>query len=157
MTHQQRKMFFAYLKELGITDQRKDLVHQYTEGRTDSTKEMTQDEVYLMLQDLLIQIHPPKAKDQKQYVNKMRSKVVAIAVKIGMLKLEKNYEDTDWGFFNNWMLQYGYLHKPLMKYKMNELPKLVSQLEVMEKNIGKAKFSDYLEGVLAEQNISVET
>ncbi|WP_044203896.1 hypothetical protein [Flammeovirga sp. OC4] len=154
MTAKQRKMFFAYLNTLGIKEQRKDIVLQYTEGRTDSTKEMTQDEVLLMLQDLLIQINPPEYEVQKKEVSKMRSKIIAIASKIGMVELKENFKETDWSYFNAWMMQYGYLHKRLPKYKLNELPKLVSQFEQMEKNIGKVKFYDYVDDILAENNIS---
>jgi hypothetical protein len=48
-------------------------------------------------------------------------------------------EETNYDHFNLWMLKYGYLHKSLSAYTYDELPKLITQLEKVEK--------DYLEKI----------
>jgi hypothetical protein len=109
---------------LAKTDQQKNkasLVFAFTEGRTESSSEMSIGEcnsLIAWLQNL--------DKPRVDPADKMRKKILSICH-------DMNWElvsgKIDWDRLNNWLKKFGYLHKGLNEYTMQELPKLVTQFE----------------------------
>lgn len=122
--------FFSLLKaanEKGHLINRKDLIYGFTEGRTESLKEVSPSELREMEMHLQQLVHSDQDK-----ADKMRKKVISVFHHLnirdekGRVKMEA---------VNAWCKKYGYLHKPLNDYTVSELPRLVTQAEKYEKSV----------------------
>lgn len=126
----------AALHRLGLLHQKANMVAGYTNERTESSKEMTQEEADAMLADL--------NKNQRKQVenntdkDKMIRKIIAMAREMGTVYREKVVdpqkglvEKSNYTKLNKWMKDNSYLKKPLNKYSYQELPKLVSQFQAV--------------------------
>lgn len=115
-----------------------DLVNQYTGGRSTSSKDMKIFEADNMIDSLkrLEREHDLKhgfGKQEKKPIedtpeNVMRRKIFA---KCHEIRWRNDAGKVDQERLNAWMLKYSYLKKPLQKYTLKELPKLISQFEKM--------------------------
>lgn len=119
----QRKILFKLLHAIGQADDasRANIVLGATNGRTDSTSALTWHEADDLIRAL-----------RKQVADKgdvMRKKVIAILRSYGMIRLTSQGVRADMPRIYEWVLKYGYLHKPLNDYTVKELPALVSQAE----------------------------
>jgi len=126
-----QRRLFATLRKVGIkdSDERHALIGTYTEGRTESTRDLTDNEALDLIRDL--GQSPQAAKSDR-----MRKKVIALFRSMGV---EANGK-ADMVKIDDWCIQYGYLHKGLNKYATKELPKLISQVEkIYEKWLQKAR------------------
>lgn len=103
-------------------DAQKTLIHSWTEGRTESRKELTYSEAELLKTHLNSSFKPA---DQKQ--DKMRKKIIAKFHQMGY----SNNGRIDMERVNATILKYGYKHKQMKDYNWVELPKLVSQVSKM--------------------------
>lgn len=122
-TPAQSNRLFGLLGKLDIDNEgRAYLVEQFTEGRTTSTKELREHECAALIDHLDNLVRNTNA-DAAQ---KMRRKVFSIAHELGWEDIGGKV-DTD--RLHNWLLKYGYLHKPLNDYTSHELPRLITQLE----------------------------
>ena len=68
---------------------------------------------------------------------KMRRKIIGMAyMRAGLApKAEKLQKQAVVNWLNGWCKQYGYKHKALNSYTKNELPKLVTQFELVLKDL----------------------
>jgi hypothetical protein len=131
----QMRYIHVMLNKLGRTGTKGDYVIAVTGGREWSCKELTFDEANTLISTLEAEVKEMerrKANDSPE--NKMRRKL------IGCMR-EAGYNiggRADINLINEWVLKYGYLHKPLNKYTSAELPTLVSQAEEVKKSFLKA-------------------
>ncbi len=130
---EQNKQIHSLLSKLRIDlDTKKDMVYQITEGRVMSTSQMTYAEADMMIR-FLKQLSGeattyPSKKDDAQ---KMRRKIFSICHDIGW---EDDKGAVDKKRLEDWLLKYGYLHKVLMDYTLQELPALLTQFENIQKS-----------------------
>lgn len=129
---EQNKQIHVLLSKLQIpSDIKKDIVHEVTQGRVISTKDLTYQEADAMIKFLQrftrgrILVHS-KADDAQ----KMRRKILSICHDIGW---EDDKGAVDKTRLENWLLKYGYMHKTLMDYTLEELPALLTQFEKIQK------------------------
>lgn len=117
------------LKHVGFNASRDEIIHQFTDGKKCSLKSLSTHEYREMIAWLnqLLQKMKPMAEDRCQI---QRRKVIALLVKIGYTKNDK----ADMDRIYDWVLKYGYLHKPFNTYNVNELSRLVSQAEQFYKH-----------------------
>lgn len=124
LTDKVRRQLFAVLRKAGIEeDQRHDLIHQYTEGRTNSTSKMWDSEARRLIANLQMEFNPQNADFLKG--DPMRKKVIGLFRSMG--KEEKGKADMD--YINKWVEEKGPFKKPLNKHTNQELPKLIAQVE----------------------------
>lgn len=121
----QNKRLHGLLGKLSISKEvKEELVFQFTSERTTHTKDMNIPECQALINFLSVQVGEANKKIQTPD-DKMRKKILSLCYEMHWTVKGK----LDWERINNWMLKYGYLHKPINEYKVNELPKLVSQFE----------------------------
>lgn len=119
MTAQQNSIIHALFHTTGLMGQKKNIVGGISFGRTESTKELTLDEVNMLIRYLQdIQGNAEKA-------NKMRRKIISMAHQLHWYL--PGTQKVDMKRIDNWCIQYGYLHKKLNDHNEKELIKLVSQ------------------------------
>ncbi len=136
-TKQQVKAINAILAKRGLMEVKKEMIAQYTGGRTNSSRALTIGEAA----ELLVALNKGIARTvEEMRTDRMQRKVIAIAIFIGMVVRQtvispggQVVERKDYAHLNSWLLKYGYLHKPLHSYTSAELPNLISQLEILEK------------------------
>lgn len=104
---------FAICKAQGFDY--KDKVAEFTNGRTDSLKALTDAEYREMM--LQLNKHNAHLRQTKTFEikpgDKQRKKMIALAKNMGIA-------DAVWAV-NNWCIQYGKYAKPLMQHTPNEL------------------------------------
>lgn len=129
------RRLMTILGKKGVDEQtRHDLVYMWTQGRTDSSKDLYENE----LTDILWKLQNDRtfSFNIKQSVNAMmelavkqkRSTVLAIAQRTGI------HTGTDFEQFNNWMENRSILKKRLSKYTFDELDELIKQMHALEAN-----------------------
>lgn len=114
------KQLYGLLNKTGLTSQKAALVAGFTNGRSESTKDLTNDEARQMIRFLNDTIG-----NQDISSNKMRRSIIAMAHEMGWHIPDTSKINMD--SINNWCLKYSYLKKPLNSYTHAELPKLVTQ------------------------------
>lgn len=121
-TVQQNNKLYFLLQKLGIDSELKqEMVYRFTNGRTSKSSEMNRNECQAMINEL--SNSPTIGKEDK-----MRKKIISLFRKMGYTT---NDNKINMSAVESWVLKYGYLKKPLNKYRYNELPKLVSQAETV--------------------------
>lgn len=128
------KHFFAIAKRIekitGHAVDRRELCHEFSKGRTKSLSELRPPEYVEMVTHLNGRLQELQTKRTTiPPGDNMRKKILSMCYEIGWTKAGK----IDWDRLNAWINKYGYLHKPLMGYTVEELPRLVSQFETMTK------------------------
>lgn len=103
---------------------KKEMIAAVTNGRTESSADLEVMECNRLINQLKAELRLMTGKDQSS--DQQRKKILYYFH-------ELNYETPegkiDWSRVNPWILNYGYLHKPLNDYTNSELPKLVTQVE----------------------------
>ena len=100
------------------------MVAGFSANRCVSSKELTFNEATDMIKHLqTLQPHQAQAE-------KMRNKIIYYAHEMNWRKNGK----ADMPRIDEWCKKFGYLHKALDQYEYNELPKLVSQIEIVYKS-----------------------
>lgn len=133
------RKLMTLLSKAGVNDQtRHDLVHGWTEGRTQSTKKLTAKE----LDDLLWKLQHDSFFNSniKRSANAMqelalkekRSTVLAIAQRVGL------HEGTSFEKFNRFMKNKSIYKKKLSAYTFDELQELIKQMHTIERNYNKS-------------------
>lgn len=127
-TAKQLQYIHAALHKKQLLKHKAEMVASFTNGRTESSREMTAAEADELLRSL--NDHQPEA-DAK---DKMIRKIIAMAREMGVVTREpvvgpdgKVKQKSNYTRLNHWMLQLSYLKKPLNQYSYAELPKLVTQ------------------------------
>lgn len=121
------KQLHGLLNKSGLSTQKESLVHSYTNGRSISSKDLTNDEAKNMIGYLNGVVNVESFAS-----NKMRRKIISMAhemhwhlpgtQKIDMVRL------------NDWCVKFGYMKKELNKHAYKELPTLVFQFEAVYKS-----------------------
>lgn len=124
----QKRILHALLAKRGLMDMKAELVDKYTGGRTQSSSQMSKQEIATLI-DSLQQGYP----DQQPYeaARRMKRRIYSLCYSLGWTVPDPQTGRlvVDNARLDGWMLKYGYLHKPLRQYKPAELPKLLTQFE----------------------------
>ena len=128
-----RKLYLL-LRDTGNMDDRHEFVLEHTNGRTKKSQDMSTGEIVELIRNLeAFQCGSNLPQNDFQKGDKMRKRVLSLFHQYGYTKYshQKKRLIIDFEKLDGWMLKYSYLHKKLNKYKYNELPKLVKQVEFM--------------------------
>ncbi len=125
------RKFFMLLRTANGTDQKADLVNRFTEGRTNSSREMTDEEITKAIEYIEFMIGGMEPSEDFKRGDRMRKRIMSLCHQYGYTRYDekkrKNVVDLD--RLESWMIKYSYLHKSLNKYKYKELPRLVVQFQ----------------------------
>jgi hypothetical protein len=121
----------AAISYKGLKDQKKMMMLDASNGRTESSKELTFDEAGALLQFLNSDsLKAPSATD------KQVRKLIALAYDIKWIKERqvvgaggKLESRKDYSALHEWVKKFGYLGKELREYNDKELPKLLTQFQ----------------------------
>jgi phage gp16-like protein len=126
-------------RELNMSDDLyRDMLMSATDGRTNSSTQLTQKEAFEIIDQLskLTSKEPDPA-------DKMRKKIISMAHSIGWVTPVATANGpvvkADIVRINAWCQKSGYLHKKLNQYTYAELPKLVSQFQEVYNSYQKQK------------------
>jgi len=133
------RRLMTLLGNAGIDDEtRHDLVRSWTDGRTESTRDLTQQElndlVWKLENDFAFANNPKTTADALQLLRlkQKRSAVLAIATRVGL------HDKESFKKFNAWMKKYSIHKKMLNKYTSPELDDLIRQMHKIEANFNKS-------------------
>lgn len=144
ITANQLKVLHYLLNNNRMMDYKKDLVLEYSNGRCESSKQLTEAEAGMLI-DHLKSVDPS---------DKERKKIISICYQIGMIygdsvEDKKMNQAKVYAFIQ----KIGYLKKPLNSYSRSELPKLVYQVEQVLKSSHKRDARALLENQEVELEI----
>ncbi|WP_192821205.1 phage protein GemA/Gp16 family protein [Rufibacter sp. LB8] len=157
---QNRRLHFL-LNELGLMDYKAELVEQYSATKATSAKELTPQEAKALIEHLERskgrQANRPQI--QRTPAEKMRRKIFAICYTIGWIEGESPADRAmNRAKIDSFCARNSYLRKPLNDYTLDELPKLVSQFEQIQRHVEKSKLSkeagQAVRAVLAELGLN---
>ena len=120
--------YFAIEKQLkaaGMDVYRDELISDFTEGRTDSLRELSTTEYREFTNHLGAMLGNAQMKDSK--ANRMRKKVIALLCQCGYTKNDK----PDMKRINEWCINRSHGKCELNEYKQESLPALIYQAEQM--------------------------
>ncbi|MDT8346514.1 MAG: hypothetical protein RQ756_01830 [Flavobacteriaceae bacterium] len=124
------KQLMTLLNKLGINnDLRREMIHNFTHGRTSSARELSNKELNLMCTKLKSELN---VLESDLLVRRKRSVILAIATRVGIKEVNH------WAKFNRWMLKSSILHKELHAYNLEELELLMKQFRAIEANYEKS-------------------
>jgi hypothetical protein len=155
-TIQQNRVLHTILNAMRVPeDVKRDLIFQFSNGRTQTSVEISSEECQALINHLnVLQGHPkaeanaslrgerPKAEanaslwGEREISDRMRKKILSICHEMRMQK--EGSTKIDMARVNKLCCERGYLHKDLDKYTRAELPMLITQFERM--------LRDYLKG-----------
>jgi hypothetical protein len=118
------KVFHSLLNKLQIAEMKQDLINDVSNGRTQSAKELTSDEMNALLHHL-----KGKSEEHNEAILRMRRKIFHFAHL--MLWYQFGTTKLDYSRINSFCMKYGHAHKQLNDYTLKELPTLVQQFENM--------------------------
>lgn len=133
MNQAQTKAVYALVNKLSLQAQKENIILGISNGRTSSTKELSHIESIELIKYL-------KTQDPDEVgAEKMRRKIIAIARSMNWqtTHLQTNGQfvtKADMKRIDKFCTERGYLHKKLNQYLYNELPKLVHQFEMVQKD-----------------------
>jgi hypothetical protein len=133
-TLQQNKQLHTLLAKLKITPEQKiELVMSFTNNRTYRSSEMEVSECESLIRKLQQMDNTPRPVVRVNpfvgdHCDKMRKKCLSIAHE---LRWEHPDGSINMAIFNAWCLNFSFLKKPFNLYTATELPKLISQLEMI--------------------------
>lgn len=110
-------------------DLRREMVYNFTNGRTNSIKELTKKELTLFCDELESKTD---ATEVELLMRRKRSVVLTIATRTGIK------EANGWTSFNSWMKSSSILKKELHAYDFDELDHLIKQFRALESNFNKS-------------------
>jgi hypothetical protein len=123
------KKLMALLTKAGLQGRRHAIVWDYSSCRTESSKELTDQETNRLIRDL------EKGFKELDRCDVMRKKIISQAHEMGW---ELTGHKADMARIEAWCIKSGYLHKGLNKYTYAELPGLVSQFDSVYQSFMKA-------------------
>ncbi len=122
------KQLQTLFTKLGVTtDQRHQRIYAWTSGRTQSSKDLENDELIELCESLLNEFNKAKAKTEDEK-KKKRSVVLTIATRTGIKS------PNDWDTFNHFMLHSSVVKKSLNLCDLDELDTLIRQFRALEDN-----------------------
>lgn len=127
------KTYFAIEKKIkaqGFDIEREDIISQFTEGKKSGLSALTPTEYRELIKWLNVRFPSPKPvktpTPAQAKINLQRRKIISIFRQMGY---ELPDGKADMAKIYTWVEDYGYLKKPLNKYQLNEIPRLVYQAE----------------------------
>ncbi len=125
MREAQLKRLHVLLGQTKLMDQKPSLVSSFSNGRTESSRELTDVEA----EDLINWL------DAQQRINdpgdRQRKLIIHYAHQMGY---EREPGKIDMDRVNAWCIKFGQYHKPLNDHTLKELPYLVTQFEQVYKS-----------------------
>lgn len=126
------KTYFAIEKKIkaqGFDIEREDIISQFTEGKKSGLSTLTPTEYRELIKWMNGRFPSEKTvktpTPAQAKINLQRRKIISIFRQMGY---EQNGK-ADMARIYKWVEDYGYLKKPLNKYQLNEIPRLVYQAE----------------------------
>lgn len=132
ITPPQNRRLHQLLPQAGMTaEDKKALVKEFTNGRSDSSRELLMAEAQRLIQHLeaslgLVATAPTAAHEEAS--DQMRRKILSLAHE---MRWELPSGKVDMGRVNGWCQARGFGKKVLNEYSHPELQKLVSQFKIM--------------------------
>jgi len=126
--------YFAIEKKIkaqGFEFERAELIRQFSSDKKEGLTELTATEYrefILWLNRTFPSTNPPTPQDER--LQRQRRKVIALLAKVGYVT---STNKSDMTRINAWVERSGYLHKPLNRYTLSEISKLVYQAEQVYK------------------------
>jgi len=115
-------------------DDKGELCGNISKGRTTHISDLTEDEAKKLksyLQSCVNQkFGTEKPVTDAEKCDVMRKKIISHAYTLGWVTGEGK---CDYVALNSWMLKYSELHKPMNDYKIDELPRLITQFKKVTK------------------------
>lgn len=145
ITKSQLTKLHVLLNQLGLIDEKKAIVSHYSNGRTESSRELTMSEASALISALA-------ANDGN---DRMRRKVIALAYDAGII-----YGDTpedkkmNTVKLNQFLQRSGTVKKELNKLTYTELVKTVSQFQQIVKHKEESEAAKQTRSLLSELNIT---
>lgn len=126
MNTKQNSRLHGLLASLGLTEEKENIISEFTEGRTKSSRDLSEEEADALIEKL--------EADEGQRADHMRKTIISRAYEIGWgnNRTREAIKDTV-AKINEWCNTHSYLHKPLNSYTLKELPKLVTQFKQIPK------------------------
>lgn len=118
---EQKGIIGLLVVKLGLQKRKKEMTLGFSGGRTDTTTDLTPEEARAYIKYLKSQ-DPDEVKAEK-----MRKKIISMAHELGYRK--PGTKEVDMKKLDEWCVKYGYKHKKLNRYLVDELPLLVTQFE----------------------------
>ncbi|MCZ2393398.1 MAG: hypothetical protein LC105_06060 [Chitinophagales bacterium] len=125
------KEYFAIekrIKQTGADIDRKELIADFTEGRTDSLRDLSPLEYRELCRSLNALLGHKQVPHERK--NQMRRKLIATLCQCGFVNADNK---PDMERIQNWCVQYGHAGKQLNDHTYKELQKLITQAEIMLK------------------------
>lgn len=116
MTSKQVGFVRKLLINAGLHDQKEELVHQYTDGRTTHLTDMTHEETQAIIKSL-------RGDDPKEA---MCNKILSLAHD---MQWKTSSGKVDMKRINGWCMKFSKLKKPFNEFTEKELPELVTAFE----------------------------
>lgn len=149
ITPSQLKKLHTLLSNAGMMEMKADMVQQYSNGRTTSSRQLFQDEAQELINTL--------AKDDP--CTKMKKKCVAICFTLGWFE-DGNAIDwqINWAALDSFLLKRGVVKKRFRQLNCKEVYKVLTQLEGVEKHCKdtaeRKRLADEINKILAETGLS---
>lgn len=131
---QLHKKLYSLYKEKGLTDDRRELVLNFTDGRTNNSSELSTNEIISFIS--LLAGEKPKKKSPELNVNKLFHLCHLYGWKRFDEEKNKNVVDTE--HLNEWLIKYGKYHKQLNDHTQQEINKVTVQFEMVVNKLLKA-------------------
>jgi len=121
------KKLYALYKQNGLTEQRREIVLQFTGGRTDNSSDMTNKEIISLINAL--QSTGSKTGSKERTIKKL----FHLCHLYGWQKYDelKGNDVVDVDLLNAWLIRYGKFHKELNDHTSAELAKVTTQFEIV--------------------------
>lgn len=147
MKTEYNKQLHVLLAQTKLTDAKPYLVESFSNGRATSSTELKDHEAIELIKYLKAELRKQQASAGPQHIsqaipkltastpaqqaNTMRKKIIALAHQMGWSSIHPSSGNkiADMPRINAWAVKYGYLHKELNEYTIEELPKLVTQFQ----------------------------
>ena len=123
-----KKLYSTY-KNKGLTENRRDIVFNFTHGRTDNSSELTTAEIVELIN--ILEGKVTETDKSKKKASKTINKLLSLCHTYGWRKLNKTGDKyiADIDSLNSWLIKYGKYHKTLKEHSLYELGIVTTQFE----------------------------
>jgi hypothetical protein len=135
ITPAQNRRLHQLINSLGIASIKSELINDASNGRTNSSKELSNQEATYLIKHL--ESKQPVVKQKKDDpADRMRKKILSVCHQLHWHKGtdENGKAKLDWKRINDWCIKYSPEHKTLNEHTIPELTKLVTQFESVLKH-----------------------
>lgn len=123
-----KKLYSTY-KNKGLTENRRDIVFNFTNGKTDNSSELTTGEIVELIN--ILEGKVVETDNSKKRVSKTIYKLLSLCHTYGWRKINKTGDKyvADIESLNSWLIKYGKYHKTLKEHTPYELGIVTTQFE----------------------------